>query len=332
MTPTQIHDTLWTGDTARELRRHPAEVREMQFYLLTCPDRSPYGLFLLETDAIAQRLGQRHVSWEHALAVLQSLSFCRWDPKSRWVWVIEMARIQFNAPLASSDYRCMAAQKWYRACLRNPFLGPWFDRYERDFHLTAGKNPCERRDHERETEVMTGKPVTVAVANHSIEAPAQAPVDRGSPQPLSTVQDLGFDLSSQEDQEPRSLLTITDPARARLHGAALDEAFEGLWLIYPNPRQKKDAREEFKKLKPTHEFVDRLRASIYAHRQTNEWIKQNGEFVPRFVNFLKQRRWEDDVQRAPAQPSLSNRNLANVTAAQRFIERGDDAGQQKDPA
>jgi hypothetical protein len=222
------------------------------------------------------------------------LGFCRWDPRSRWVWVVEMARIQFNTPLSAADYRVMAAQKWYRSCLRNPFLGPWWDRYVKDFHLGVGKQPAERRTHEREAEVMARKPLSIA----PVDTPLEAPVDRGSPMPLSTVQDLGFDLSSQEDQENTDLLVQIDPARARLTGEKLAAAFEALWDIYPNPRQKKDALEEFKKLKPTVALMETIRASIYAHRQTREWTKDNQQFVPRMVNWLKRHGWQDDVQRA----------------------------------
>src|SRR5262245_13551193 len=134
-TPTLIQDTAWTGETGRELRRHPADVREMFFYLLSSPDRNPYGLYLLEADLLEQRLGVRVLSPARSLEILESINFCRWDPQSGWVWVIEMARVQYQLPLKAVDYRCLAAKKWYRACQRNPFLGPWFDRYAADFHL-----------------------------------------------------------------------------------------------------------------------------------------------------------------------------------------------------
>ena len=138
--------------------------------------------------------------------------------------------------------------------------------------------------------------------------------------PLSTVQDLGFDLStSQEDQ---NLLVQIDPARARLRGDELEAAFEQLWQIYPNGKEKKNALIEFLKLKPTREFCTTLQQSIYAHRQTHEWHRDGGRYVPRLVNFLKKRAWEDRVD-TPA-PTVSERTLRNVGAARAFMERDDD--------
>jgi hypothetical protein len=325
MIPTQIHDTLWTGETSRELRRHPAAVREMQVYLLTCPDRNPYGLYLLETDTIGHRIGARDVSPEQCLEILQGLGFCRWDARSRWVWVIEMARIQFNAPLAATDYRVVATQKWYRGCLRNPFLGPWFDRYVRDFHLLSGKVPCERREHERESEVMadSGKPLSAP----PVASPIEAPPDRGSAMPLCT-ESLGFDLSSQVVEEKKDLLVQIDPARARASKAEIEAWFEQVWDIYPNGHQKADALKELvDKIRPTRALLATIRASVVAHLRSRQWTKDGGDYVPRFVNFLKKQKWLDEPDREATGPVLTARTAQNVTAARNFAERGDDDGE-----
>lgn len=293
-----VKDTVWTGLTARELRHHPADVREVLFYLLTAPERNPYGLYIVEPAVVLQRIGTRPVPVERSLEILESVQFCRWDPASGWVWVYEMARIQFAAPLKAADYKCRSIRRWYRQSPRNPFLGAWFDRYVTDFHLIDEPDAAERR-----TDELGGKP---------LPSPSQ-----GAPKPLRTEHVRTFALESQEPVQ--SVLVPPDPATVPFTAAALEAAFEQIWDDYPNGHEKKNAIAEFKKLKPTPALVARIHASIIEHRRTPSWTKDGGQFVPRLVNFLKNAAWLDRV--APTQPMLTERTARNVAAVESVVAR-----------
>jgi hypothetical protein len=311
-----IHDTIWTGRMARALRQNEPVVtpRGMMFYLLTCPEKNPYGLFSIEMPVLGLRLNGDERDFFHALSVLSAEGFCRWDAASGWVWVIEMAHYQFQTPLKPGDYRGMAAKKWYRSSPRNVFIGPWFDRYKGDFRLEEDPHAVERRHYEPFIPPPAPTPPPLAVPlTGAIPAPAP-----GGASPLSTVRTLGFDLSSPEDQEPRSLLPV-DPETRRLTKAEADAAFEALWPLYPNGKQKKDARAEFEKIKPTPALCATIRASIIAHATTHDWQKDAGQFVPRMVNWLKREGWKDRVD--TPKPVVNERTSATLRAAQGFVNR-----------
>lgn len=297
-----VLDTLWTGATGKEARKDKPIVFQMMVYLITGPEKNPYGLFVLEPAVLAIRLGGAERDFTYALDRLARLGFCRWDASTGWVWVIEMAHYQFAAPLKEADYRCRAIKKWYRTAPRNVFLGPWFDRYARDFHLAVDPDAVQRRDHQP----------------FSQQAPTNAPLEAPGVKPLSTDQDLGFDLSSQKIEEQTSLLPV-DPATVPMSTAVAEAAFEQLWAIYPNGKQKKDAKELFLKLKPTPAFVSTVAASIEAHKLTHEWMKSAGQFVPRMVNWLKAEGWND--RPATSAPVLSERTSKNLAASRGFLDR-----------
>jgi hypothetical protein len=300
-----VHDTIWTGRMARELRRYETACtpRDLMFYLITGPEKNPYGLFLLEPDVLERRLAGTERDFAAAMRVLVDEHFCQFDERSGWVWVVEMAFYQFpGSPMKAADYRSLSIKKWYQNAPRNVFLGPWFDRYVTDFALAAEPKPVERRDY----------------IPFSQKGPSIAPITPPGGAPLSTVQipkDLSFDLKTEETQP----LLFVDPAQRPLKDDALEEAFEALWVLYPNGKQKKDARLEFVKLKPTPAFVATLRASIEANKTTRDWTKDAGQFVPRMVNWLKKRGWEDRIVAAP--PVVTERTSATLRAASNFARQ-----------
>ncbi len=292
---------------ARELRRYETACtpRDMMHYLITGPEKNPYGLFLVELDVLERRLVGSERDFINALQVLEQLGFCRFDERTGWTWVIEMAYYQFpgEKPMKPADYRSLSIKKWYRDAPRNVFLGPWFDRYAVDFAFASEPKPVERRDYVPFSQRPPIAPVPLAPG--------------GSP--LSTVQipteDLAFDLKKQESQA----LLFVEPAHRPLKDTALDEAFESLWTIYPNGKQKKDARLEFQKLKPTPAFVETVRASIIANAATRDWTKEARQFVPRMVNWLKKRGWEDRI--VTEAPVVNERTSSTLRAASNFASR-----------
>lgn len=297
-----IKDTAFTGLTGRELRRHPAEVRELQFWLMAGPGRDPFGIFVFEPEMVAPQLGRPAKKIREALEVLIGLGFCKWDETTQYVWVLEMAHHQFLTPLQASDFRCATAQKWYRDSMaRNPFMGEWFDRYCEDFHLTKGKHAVERKE---------WKPR---------DAPSDAPT-HGALMPLNNELFELKDLSGSGDL--KNLPPVVEKT-ASLKGTAVDEQFERLWKAYPKAVEKKACRSKFVTLKPTVALVDEMLEAIAQQQRGESWAKG---YIPKLINWLEKGRWLDRVD---SQPVVTQRNAATMGAAQRFAERrrgqGDEA-------
>jgi hypothetical protein len=296
---------IWTGRTGK-LLRDQQEARDIAFYLLTGPDKNLFGLFTVETDQIARYTGRREKQIHEAIDTLVDVGFCRWDDATGWVWVIEMAHYQYQCPLKPTDYRCGSAKKWYRTILRNPFLGEWWDRYARDFHLGSDPNPVERRD----SYVTAPMPGT-----------GQAPLE-GLPQPRTEVQDPNQDLATSlfgEDLKPLRAREV-DVALVPLSRAGVEESFERIWQAHPNGKQKKDALELWRKLKLTPALLETIETSHRAHVASYDWNKQGGQFCPRLVNWIKKQGWHDRVESEP-KVIISEKNSRNVQAARAAAAR-----------
>lgn len=68
--------------------------------------------------------------------------------------------------------------------------------------------------------------------------------------------------------------------------------FEQFWAVYPRKVGKKDALKAFKKAKTS---VDVLIAAIERQKQSQQWIKDDGQYIPNPATWLNQGRWEDEV-------------------------------------
>jgi hypothetical protein len=130
-----VRPEFWMGRTGRELRGHPAEVRELAFYLFSCPNHEMYGLYYKPIGTMALEIGRSEGKIRAGLVVLQGIDYCEYDAINEWVWVVEMGQIQMGLPLKPVDYKVSAANKWYQHLPRNVFLGPFFDRYCDSLHL-----------------------------------------------------------------------------------------------------------------------------------------------------------------------------------------------------
>jgi hypothetical protein len=78
--------------------------------------------------------------------------------------------------------------------------------------------------------------------------------------------------------------------------------FEVFWEEYPRKDAKKAAERAFRKIPPT-EFLAIL-AAVKARRQTDQWLKDGGLFIPYACTFLNQERWKDPLPRQAEQPQL----------------------------
>lgn len=68
--------------------------------------------------------------------------------------------------------------------------------------------------------------------------------------------------------------------------------FEDFWAMYPRKVSKHAARELWKKKKLDNEYSDIIKA-LPSHIKQEQW--QSSKFIPHAVTWLRQRRWEDEI-------------------------------------
>lgn len=71
--------------------------------------------------------------------------------------------------------------------------------------------------------------------------------------------------------------------------------FDAFWAAYPRKVGKADARKAFKKAKAP---LDTLLAAIDRQKQSDQWQKSGGQYIPNPATWLNQGRWEDELPTA----------------------------------
>ena len=131
---------FWIGATGRALRTKDPSVRELAFYLFSAPNSSMYGLYYKPPETMVLETGRKAGVIQQALVALQELNYCAYDTRTDFVWVFEMAEIQLRPlPLRTGDYKIAAATKWYQTVTKNPFLGPFYDKYSEKLRFDCGR-------------------------------------------------------------------------------------------------------------------------------------------------------------------------------------------------
>ena len=79
-------------------------------------------------------------------------------------------------------------------------------------------------------------------------------------------------------------------------GKNTDDFFKKFWESYPKKVGKPVAEKSFKKLKPTESLLKEILQGLNKYKETEQWQKDNGQFIPNPATFLNQQRWEDQVE------------------------------------
>lgn len=132
----KVSPQFWTGETGKAIRRRGFEGLLVAVYLMTNSRANMLGLYEQPVLFMAHETSIGVEGASKGLRVCIEEGFCSYDEATEMVWVHEMARFQIADSLKSGDNRCKAIQKEYEALPKNPFLGPFFDRYSGAFHMT----------------------------------------------------------------------------------------------------------------------------------------------------------------------------------------------------
>lgn len=72
--------------------------------------------------------------------------------------------------------------------------------------------------------------------------------------------------------------------------------FERFWAVYPRKVAKAKALQSWVKIAPDEGLTGKILAAVERARATEQWRKDDGEFIPHPATWLNQRRWEDEVK------------------------------------
>ena len=73
------------------------------------------------------------------------------------------------------------------------------------------------------------------------------------------------------------------------------DLFNQFWDAYPKHIAKQSAVKAFEKLKPDEKLLEAMLKAIEMQRESKQWEKDGGAFIPYPATWLNQRRWEDEL-------------------------------------
>ena len=78
---------------------------------------------------------------------------------------------------------------------------------------------------------------------------------------------------------------------------SVDDKFDTFWKAYPRKVGKGDARKKFEKALKHTDF-DTIMTALGKQKQSAQWKRDGGQFVPHPSTWLNQERWDDEVDNA----------------------------------
>lgn len=69
--------------------------------------------------------------------------------------------------------------------------------------------------------------------------------------------------------------------------------FEKFWSAYPNKKAKKAAQQKFSKINFKKISFDDLMLSLEIQKKSEEWLKENGKYIPMASTWINGERWND---------------------------------------
>ena len=93
------------------------------------------------------------------------------------------------------------------------------------------------------------------------------------------------------------------------NGEGAVSGFDLFWSAYPKKVGKKDAVKAWNKINPDKSLVKAIIEGVERWKGTEQWNKDGGQFIPYPATFLRQERWNDEVQPiAPKQQAPAEKN------------------------
>lgn len=105
-----------------------------------------------------------------------------------------------------------------------------------------------------------------------------------------TTTDIAQPVSVASISISKSISSLSPP----LSSSGKIAQFEQFWLLYPRKVAKGDARKSWKKIVLHNGLFEKICQQVEAAKQTEQWQRDGGQFIPYPATWLNQSRWEDD--------------------------------------
>lgn len=155
-----------------------------------------------------------------------------------------------------------------------------------------------------ENNAVTGRKIYLA-ANPSISDTPPGQIDGRSRTNILEVPDK--QAGPLPDKYPTKNISNKNKAKntpsKSPKGDGWEQAFSQFWQAYPRKKGKQAARQAFAKIGGKVE-LSTLLSALERQKQSRQWTKDNGQFIPYPSTWLNGWRWEDDLEETAPAPAF----------------------------
>lgn len=98
------------------------------------------------------------------------------------------------------------------------------------------------------------------------------------------------------------LPNLTIPNLTKQTTKTYDERFASFWEAYPKKIGKGAAEKAWEKIGDLAAVYEKILWAVGVQKLSDQWKKDNGQFIPNPATWLHQRRWEDEIEQ-PRSPN-----------------------------
>ena len=127
------------------------------------------------------------------------------------------------------------------------------------------------------------------------------------------------EVEVEVENENEYLLLSSAAAEDNNKPAEAEAAFERFWNIYPKAVGKSETIAAWNNLNPDPELQQAIMDGLARWKRSEEWAKQGGQYIPRPVNWLTAKRWEDRPTEATPYGATGELGQAELEAISKLL-------------
>mgnify|MGYP003074351255 FL=1 len=150
--------------------------------------------------------------------------------------------------------------------------------------------------------------------------PAKIYVKKLKPNAYASRNDFIEEFNNEQEDEIKEEKQVKEKSKTE---NKQQEYFSIFWASYPKKVGKGAAEKSWKKIKPTKDLLEKMLNAIETAKQSMQWNKDNGQYIPNPATWLNQKRWEDEIiidNKYSNKSKNSNNMPSAMTTAQKALD------------
>ena len=123
--------------------------------------------------------------------------------------------------------------------------------------------------------------------------------------------DTNTNTNTNKDTNTNTNTDINNPPNPQGGTDAQERRFAEFWAEYPKKVGKKAAHTAWKRLKPDAELFDSIMHAVRAAKNSDQWTREGGRFVPNPSTWINQGRWDDELTPATNNQQTTERRTSH---------------------